>query len=604
LIFLSCLALLLFSACLPATFDPVTNPGFESGALAPWVLDEGTATVVSEYAPRSGTYALRVGPSSSVVEQVIRDLEPDTAYTLVGWAKVEARGEEVRIGVRDFGGLETWTVTTTTVYSRASITFATGAENTQATVFCQKASGGGGAFCDDVDLTPGTPAEPDDLALSPLFGDGAVLQRNVEVPVWGTAPGGASVTVTFRDQTASTTAGDDGAWEVQLAPMPASKTPATMTASAGRSDVTVHDVRVGEVWLCSGQSNMWFPLNDAVGGQAAISDTVNHDIGVFQVWWDRRTTDQARWINAGPDNAGGTSAVCYFFAHALAHTLGPDVPFGLLQASKGGTDVAEWTHAGDGEADGQLYDTKIRPMQPYAIRGVVWYQGENEAGSPHRAATYAIMLPALIDEWRAGWGQGDLPFGIVQLTGLDGGAGWPIVRRAQWQTSLTVPHTFLAITLDLPLGAEPIHPVTKEPVGTRLALGARAVAYGEDIDCLGLTPDPDRSYVSGDRVFVAFDGTWDGLTTTDGRKPYSFELAGADGRFKFCAAQIAGDTLVVSSEEVAEPVAVRYGSAGSNLASTCDCRDHFTVPSYCDKRPVLPFELAFGDGEAVFTLVP
>jgi sialate O-acetylesterase len=324
---------------------------------------------------------------------------------------------------------------------------------------------------------------------------------------------------------------------------------------------------VGEVWGCSGQSNMNLGLRFSTGGSAAAADAPNHDIRLFSAP-ETTLPGQVTWTVATPTTAREFSAVCYYFGRELSQHF--NVPIGLIQSTKGGTYIEEWTHASGGSCAsmllaprntprpyGLLFDTKIEPLIPYAIKGFIWYQGEND--SQDCAAVYFNKLRGLIGEWRAAWGEGDFPFGIVQLPF----GRTPDTQAAQLQAYQQVPNTFLAITTDLPiLGGTDLHPANKRPIGIRLAIGARAVAYGEPIEPVGPVPDPARSYVSGNTVVIGFTHPGRGLVTGSEWQPAGaptpFELAGPSGGFHAATARIVGNTVVVTSPSVRTPLQVRY----------------------------------------------
>ncbi len=405
------------------------------------------------------------------------------------------------------------------------------------------------------------------LTVPTLIGSHMVLQREMSDPIWGTASPGATVTVRFNGQSVATTAERDSSWRVDLAPMPATTSPGRLTVTSGSLRLAFTDVQVGEVWGCGGQSNMNLSLKYSSGGALAAADAPHHDIRLFSAP-DETTPDQVTWKVPTPGTASLFSAVCYYFGRELAEDLG--VPIGLVQSTKGGTYIAEWTHATGGTctsmqlardnapgADGRLFDTKILPLAPYAIRGFVWYQGEND--SRDCAAVYYNMLQGLIAEWRAAWGEGDFPFGIVQLPF----GRTPDTQQAQLQAYLTVPNTFLAVTTDLPiLGGTALHPANKRPVGIRLAIGARAVAYGEAVAPVGPIPDPVRSFVRGRTVVISFTNVGSGLVTGSewqrAGAPGPFSLAGPSGGFHPATAKIVGNTVHVTSPTVRTPVQVRY----------------------------------------------
>lgn len=415
-----------------------------------------------------------------------------------------------------------------------------------------------------------------------LFSDGAVLQQGMQVPVWGTADDGEAVTVRFRDQEVRTTA-RDGRWQVELASLAAGG-PDDLTIRGADSEVTVRDVYVGEVWICSGQSNMQWPLEKTENGEAAIEQSAHPKIRLFTV--PRRPAAEPQqdvdgaWQPCGPETTRSFSAVAYYFGRHLVEQL--DVPIGLINTSYGGTPAEAWTSREKLLADPRLatliedplpvnsdarrpvglFNAMIHPLLPYAIRGAIWYQGESNAG---RAVQYQTLLPAMIEDWRERWGQGDFPFLIVQLAPFHpiqeepGDSTWAELREAQRLTTLNVPNTAQAVITDL--GDEhDIHPQKKKPVGDRLALLARKLAYGED-DLVYQGPTYAGHEQSGDRLIVRFENVGSGLTT-QGEQPSGFTLAGEDGKFYRADAKIEGtDTVVLSSPQVKRPVAARFGWA-------------------------------------------
>lgn len=384
------------------------------------------------------------------------------------------------------------------------------------------------------------------LSVSPIFGTNMVLQRDVPVPVFGTADPAAAVTLQFRSQSVSTIAGADGRWRVDLAGMPAGSSPETMTLTSGATVVNFANVYVGEVWVCSGQSNMGRPLSAANGGSAAIADAANHNIRLFRMTGGNGPST-ASWTPASATTADDFSAVCYWMGLELSQTLG-DVPIGLIQATHDGTSISQWTHTNGG--NGTDYDAMVRAIQPFAVKGVTWYQGESDAGDN----AYDSKLAGLINEWRADWGIPVLSFGIVQLTWRP--SGWTAAREGQLRASQQVASTFLVVTTDLPV-SNYLHPAEKKPVGIRLAIGARGAVYGESIEYSGPVRQPSASSVSGNAVVIAFGHPGSGLMTSDGKAPGPFRIAGANGRFQTATATIVGNTVRVTSS-VAVPKVVRY----------------------------------------------
>jgi sialate O-acetylesterase len=454
-----------------------------------------------------------------------------------------------------------------------------------------------------------------------------VLQRGMPVPVWGTAANGEKVTVRFQGQTAAAVA-EDGKWSVRLAAIEAGG-PAELVIS-GDNTVTVKNVLVGEVWVCSGQSNMAMTVSRSENAEEAIARSANPEIRLFTVPRggadEPQTEVDGSWSECGPETVGGFSAAGYFFGKHLQEELG--VPVGLINSSVGGTPAEAWTgrpvlaskpelksildaHAEtvkrypealeryeealgkwkeeaaaarkEGKTLGRrapqppmgpdnpkrpaaLYYAMISPLQPFAIRGAIWYQGEANSG---RAYQYRSLLPAMIGCWRDDWGQGDFPFLVVQLAPYmkiqeePGESAWAELREAQLLTMLTVPNTATAVITDV--GEEnDIHPKKKKPVGDRLALAARALAYGEKIEYSG--PIFKAMKVEGGKVILSFDHLGGGLVAK-GDKLTGFTIAGEDRKFVNADAAIEGDTVVVSSPEVSRPAAVRFGWANFPLGN-------------------------------------
>jgi sialate O-acetylesterase len=428
-----------------------------------------------------------------------------------------------------------------------------------------------------------------DVALAPLFTDHAVLQQGKLVPVWGRADPEEHVTVTFRGQTIGTNASPDGRWEVLLAALTPSADGAELVAAGPKNRVVRTDVVVGEVWLCSGQSNMEFTVDDPkrpafqlqnAKAEVAAANfplirqfTVAHQVANAPV-----ENAEGSWVACSPATVGQFTAVGYFFARELHRRL--NVPVGLVASVWGGTPIeawlSPWALAGDPafaaaqtrwtkgspvylprpswEPAG-LFNGMINPLLPYALRGVLWYQGESNA---NRAAEYHPLFAAMITAWRAHLGQGDLPFYWVQLANYQdphdpSGLSWAYLREGQAQT-LSLPATGMAVTIDL---GDPknIHPHDKQEVGRRLALIAKARTYGITGDFSG--PVFAEAERAGSAMHVHFRYADGGLTAAD--KPLqSFELAGADRKFHPATALIIGDLVVVQSPAVLSPVAVRY----------------------------------------------
>lgn len=416
------------------------------------------------------------------------------------------------------------------------------------------------------------------VAPASIFTDNAVLQRGISVPVWGTANDGEKVTVRFQKQEVSTTA-KDGKWMVRLAPLKAGG-PFTLKIN----DIEFKNILVGEVWICSGQSNMAWTVNNTTTGPVDIARSENPDIRLFTVplkaSYTPLTNIESQWVTCEPATTKTFSAVGYYFGRALQKAL--DVPVGLINTSWGGTFAEAWTSL-EGfkampefaswvadeytqKADGPnhasvLYNAMINPLVPYAFRGAIWYQGESNAG---RAFTYRTLFPGMIKSWRDAWGQGDFPFLFVQLApymkieDAPQDSAWAELREAQLLTLKASPKTGMAVITDVG-NPNDIHPRDKEPVGARLALAARKIAYGQDIVDAG--PIYKGMKTRGSSITLYFDNVGSGLVAKDG-KLTGFAIAGADQKFVWADARIVDDNKVlVSAPSVVNPVAVRYGWA-------------------------------------------
>lgn len=440
-----------------------------------------------------------------------------------------------------------------------------------------------------------------------MFSDNAVLQQGVPIPVWGIADDGEKVTVRIADQEVSTVA-KDGKWMVRLAPMKAGG-PYTLTVS-GNNTITMSNVLVGEVWICSGQSNMQFALASASNGQQAIATATDDNLRLYTV--PRRTSYtplddvMSNWKVCSPETVAQFSAVGYFFGRDLRKALG--VPVGLINSSWGGTFAEAWTSP-EGlkslpdyaawvadetakKADGPnhpsvLYNGMIRPIMPYAIKGAIWYQGESNAG---RAFKYRTLFPTMIKSWRDAWGLGDFPFLFVQLAPFKAivtepqESEWAELREAQLLTAKTCPNTGMVVITDAGDPSD-IHPRQKEPVGARLALAARKIAYGENIVAFG--PTYKGMKVDGAQVTLYFDNVGGGLVARGGDLT-GFAIAGEDRKFVFANARIVdGNKVVVTSPKVDKPVAVRYGWADCPVVNLFNKEGLPASPFRTDDFPML-----------------
>jgi sialate O-acetylesterase len=417
------------------------------------------------------------------------------------------------------------------------------------------------------------------------------------VPVWGATDQASDVTVSFAGQQVSAKP-VDGKWRVDLAPL-ATGGPQAMTITQGAAKVEIKDVLVGEVWVCSGQSNMEWPLKQSEGASEAIASAGNEKIRLFH--FPRSTSDKPEskalgsWKLASPDAVADFSAVAYFFGRDLQKQLA--VPVGLIGTYWGGTAAEQWTSKEALEANPELkdmtrpqgasmlYNAMLYPLAPYAIKGAIWYQGESNAG---RAYQYRTLLATMIKNWRETFGQGDFPFLIVQIAPYEAivrepsDSIWAEIRDAQLHVSQNVPRTALAVTTDV--GDErDIHPRRKQPVGERLALAARAVGYGEKVEHSG--PLYDSMTIDGNKVTLRFKHVGTGLVAKGGPL-VGFTIAGEDRKFHAADAKIDGETVTVSSDKVARPAAVRYGWAAYPVVNLWNKEDLPASPFRTDSFPI------------------
>lgn len=427
-----------------------------------------------------------------------------------------------------------------------------------------------------------TPEPTLEARFTHVFGDNAIFQQNMPIPVWGWSLPGAKVDVTFDSQKKSTIAGEDGAWKVTLDALPADKLTSVNEAPAGRTlgIVTSHggkdatktfsNILIGEVWLCSGQSNMGGPLRMGPYPPGTIQDAN------YPALRDLRE----QWIVSTPETAARFSRVAFCFAREIQRKL--MVPVGLMTSATGGSPIESWLsspwheskHATPAEkAKLSLptnYETKIAHIVGHAMRGALWYQGEgNEKDGRH----YEPKMRALIDGWRKVWNQGDFPFYFVQISSIGkspedqpaGGDGRAEIRNAQLQT-LDMKNTGMAVTIDI--GAEKEHPINKYDVGLRLARWALHNDYGQK-DLVPSGPLYKSHKIEGNTIRVSFDHAQNGLmlakkegyeppVPTPGAPMPWLSIQAKDGTWHWADGKFDGADLLVSNIDVKDPVAVRY----------------------------------------------
>ncbi|MFZ4482877.1 MAG: sialate O-acetylesterase [Chthoniobacterales bacterium] len=472
-----------------------------------------------------------------------------------------------------------------------------------------------------------------EVRTAPIFSPNMVLQRERPVPIWGTAAPGEAVTVEFAGQSVSIKAGEDGRWRVELKPLEVSKEPRTLTVR-GSNTLEFPNVLVGEVWLCSGQSNMEWIVQNSAEFDREKADADQPLIRHFKV--PRKhlpfptAAIDASWVVCTPETVGQFTAAGYFFARELVREL--DGPVGLINSSFGGTRIEPWLSpeaaqsaaalpdlaaqarkassatpegrpayeaylrnvetwlaaakaavaggtafpappeepwiTGNEQQLTRLHNAMIAPLIPYALRGALWYQGEANAGDPQ----YLEKMQTLVDGWRAAWGQPEMPFYLVQLAAFqnnrlnpDVADNWARLREQQIK-AVNLLHFGVAVAIDIGEG-ENIHPTNKQDVGKRLARWALTKTYGRGGPTSG--PILRSSRVENGKVFIDFDHADSGLIFAlkkglapvqpeDGAKLAWISVAGADRKFEPAEAAIDGSRLVVWSDKVREPVAVRY----------------------------------------------
>ena len=437
------------------------------------------------------------------------------------------------------------------------------------------------------------------LQLPSVFGDNMVLQQKQPVPVWGWSQPGTAVTVKFAGQVKRARAGGDGRWEVRLSSLPASSQPADLVVEAGETK-TFTNILVGEVWLCSGQSNMEKPIGKQSGqrpvfnAEQELAAADFPEIRLFKVEKTLASVPEKEaktlrgWLlcNSNSLEAIKFYAAGYFFGREIHRQL--QVPIGLVESSWGGTRIEPWTPpegfemvrslhglAAPLSATNKLsntnpmaiYNAMIAPLVHFAMRGVLWYQGESNCmGKQPDGAIYTDKMEALIRSWRRLWGEGDFPFYYVQIAPFNYFTGkTPRVPSADalpeiWEAqthALRIKNTGMIVTTDLVDDLKDIHPRNKQEVGKRLAWLALNKTYGhKDIVCTG--PRFQKMKIKGGQAVLSFADTDGGLVSKDGRPLTWFTIAGADQKFVPAEAKITNGTVVVSSPDVARPVAVRF----------------------------------------------
>ena len=454
-----------------------------------------------------------------------------------------------------------------------------------------------------------------EIKLPTVLASHMVIQRGLPVHVWGWAAAGEAVRVNFRGNQSDTVTDELGRWSVFLPPGNAGG-PFDLTVR-GTNSLTLSDVLVGDVWVASGQSNMEFEMRKAATAGADLPKADNSQIRLMIVkknaadYAQEDVETTATWAASTPETAREFSAVAWYFARDIEQR--EHVPVGVIDSTWGGTLAESWTrlaaigedaalapvlaargHMEDARATalrlvkiqpalvadakakglpepkfpwappmnmwepGMLWNGMIAPLTPFPIKGVIWYQGESNSAL-ERAPAYERLFKALIEDWRRQWQIGDFPFLFVQIANYTSTPleNWPLVREAQ-RKALSLRNTGMAVTIDIG-NPDDVHPTDKLTVGQRLALPARAIAYGESVEYSG--PVLRQVTTEGQNLRVWFDHA-SGLQVKGGSLT-GFEVAGIDGVFAQAEAKIVGDTIVLSSASVRKPTMARYGWSNS-----------------------------------------
>jgi len=424
------------------------------------------------------------------------------------------------------------------------------------------------------------------IVLPRILGHGMVLQRNKPLTIWGKAAAGEQVSVRFAGQAKKTNADANGNWAVVLSSLKASAQPASMIIS-GTNTIQLNDILVGEVWICSGQSNMEFTMRKNSKMAKPDTSTVNSPIDELE----RAHNPQIRiflvnrkeqvkpdslhrgWSVAKDSALRAFSAPGYFFAKELQAKL--KVPVGMISAAIPGSAIEPWIPL-DGYAseffktykvssdNAKFFEPMIRPLAPFGIKGFIWYQGETNCFQ-NENLEYTYKLEALINSWRKLWNDSDLPFYYTQIAPYyySKSAGkYPLTKETLpkfWEAqalALKVPHTGMIVTTDLIVNPGDLHPGFKWEIGRRLAQLPLAIDY--DVDVTPTGPFYQSKKVKGNKIELQFNYAAKGLVSNDGKELNQFEVAGSDGKYYPAKAEIKGDKVIVSSDKVKKPANVRF----------------------------------------------
>ena len=444
------------------------------------------------------------------------------------------------------------------------------------------------------------------LKMPLLYTDSMVLQREVPLTIQGTANAGDQVTVSIADRQMKTKVGPNGKWSVTLPPLKAGE-PYTLKISTNQKVLQYHNVLAGEVWLCSGQSNMEFMLKQASTARLDIPRAADQELRLYDMkarWrtnaveWETTVLDSlnhlqyykdTEWKECAPETVSDFSAIAYYFGKMLRDSL--KVPVGLICNAVGGSPTEAWIDRTSLEyhfpailkdwtqndfiqewVRGRaalnikksvnnrqrhpyepcyLYESGIRPLEQYPIRGIIWYQGESNA---HNWEAHEALFKLLVNAWRKNWNDDCLPFYYVQLSSLDR-PSWPWFRDSQRRMLNEISDIGMAVSSDHGDSLD-VHPTCKQPVGERLARWALNKTYLKDIVPSG--PLFRGADVRGEKVYLSFD-YGQGMRSSDGKSLRCFEVAEFEGIYYPATAEVVGEQVKVYSKEVRNPRYVRYG---------------------------------------------
>ncbi len=462
------------------------------------------------------------------------------------------------------------------------------------------------------------------LQLPNVFSDHMVLQANSVLPVFGTALKGQRIFVTLGEEMREAVADQDGKWRVDFSPRDYSTDPIELRVKAGLELRVIKDILIGEVWVCAGQSNMEWMLQQSTNWKTELANASHPHLRLLHLAGNARGLPgsysvedlerlspenycRGQWEVATEETARSFSAVGWYFGRSLQQHL--DVPVGLICPAVGGSPTEAWISREALEKDpelnglvagnwldndllsefcrsrgeqnllvpmqageyiptdelgpnhpfkpGFMWDAGIEPLIPFAIRGVIWYQGESNAERAMRVGQHERIFVQMIESWRKHWEQGDFPFLYVQLPAIDR-PHWPEFRDSQRRILQQVPNSGMAITIDTGEKTD-VHPALKKPVGERLARWALGTTYRKESHADYSGPLFESMDIQGNTLKLSFAHTYDGLKSADGQPLRHFEVCGADGVFHPAVAQIGSDnTILISSEQVAEPKHARY----------------------------------------------